>query len=744
MRIAILFLVLFTVVPSSYLIAEIDFAPQVPDARQVSYISEDTVVINWQTKQPCETKLQLRKGTFPVNTPGYEDVWKDTEVVKGAEGNRTEHLIVLDHLDPKTKYYYRLNDPSADPPRESTKEAALMWGAEPPWSREYAFITKARPGEKAFVRIPVKVLITPNVIDFSTLTPDSTLPVKAPDSDIKMYEDELQRSVLFYWVNSHMMYWIDLEFFVEPEWQRVGDETADLPDFYKDWPAARPMLRIFDSADITNHQAKWPLKEKKIYTGQVIIRCTRRWNPAKKEWFYQPSGGGTFGVGWMHWPGDRSQQPVPGRTQFLGGSDISWLMTHEFKHQVESQHRFSGLDQEYDRCIFCHYAPRFNAPMGQFWRWDTSYDHGRHYDGIAYQLRVMTENQFLRNMFGHVEVAKDADNDGVPDSDPRLPLDEARFGSDPKKLSTDGTGVTDLEKIMFAKWVPAQNQPSRGKVFSDAYSVMWELSCLGNTDRGLSYKENYACPSARSSDSDGDHIKDIDDPYPLYPWRPNAPLSTITIDGKTDDWKDIEPVGQLRSHGLKASAKVAYDKDYLYYLFETEGPLEKIILAIDADADGSIVGNENLQITLSTEMTANDPGEGSAVPRNAELKPDGRLILRDVAVHMTSDRQWPHWDNGQPFKRAVTRGGEEWIFQVPKRYGDWHEIKYISTSGEGKRTVELAIPNGTGTTPIQAGPGHTIAHEIQLILPGNKPISIYEPQTLFKMTMEMPEPDKQE
>jgi hypothetical protein len=215
----------------------------------------------------------------------------------------------------------------------------------------------------------------------------------------------------------------------------------------------------------------------------------------------------------------------------------------------------------------------------------------------------------------------------------------------------------------------------------------------------------------------------------------------MKIDGKTDDWKDIEPVGRLHSHALTASVKVAYDHDYLCYLIETDGPMEKIILAIDADADGSLVGNENLQITLSTELVENDPGEGQRIPRRPVLKPEGKLVLRDVITHMTSDRRWPHWDDGNPLKASLTRGGEEWMFERPKRYGDWKEVEYISTENNSKRVIELAIPNGTGTTPIQGGPGHPIAHEIQLFLPGNRPISVYEPQTLFKMTFEVPEPE---
>lgn len=712
--------------------AVVDFEPKSPDARPVSFLSSTTAVLNWETSSPFETKIQLREGALPACTPGHENTWKKAKVISSPVENMKQHSLTLTNLKPATRYYYRIYDPNWKAPADQQNPNA--WSAEPPWTREYAFTTRAKHGEKAFIRIPVKVLIVPNVIDFATIKPDAPLPEKMPDEDIEMYKHEFRTSVLFYWINSRMNYFIDLDFFVEPEWQRVGEEREDLPDFYKGWRQVRGGLRLFDSGDISNHEPVQPLKEKKLYFGQVVMRCTRQWNEKNKEWAYQRSGGGTFGVVWMEWEKE-NERPMVGRTEFLGGSDIAWLMTHEYKHQLESQYKHSGMSCESDRMIFCHYAPRFVPPMGNPWKWDTAYSHGRHFDGIAYELRTFTDIQYLRNIFGTVEVTKDADNDGVPEDEPRLPFDEKRFGSDPKKASTDGSGVTDLEKIMFAKWIPAVNQNSRGKVFNNLYQALWQ----GNQYlKAYNPSDTPFMPNPHSQDSDYDGIKDIDDLYPLYPWQPIVKRATMQIDGKIDDWKEIPLSGKFIHVKDEATVRMAYDHDYLYYLIETNSGAGKIEINLDSDADGFTVGNDNLQLIFTAQLKENDPHEGTNPPADAERAPDGRPILRSANIHMASSRSWPYWDTGSPFviKANPKTGSEEWTFQRPKIFGDRKDIKYASVVEGEKRILEIGIPNGTGRMPVQAGPGHVIAHDITVSPLGKGPIAIYEPMTMFRVTLE--------
>jgi len=713
----------------SSVVAAVEFAPKSYDARPVSFLSSTAAVVNWETAQPCETRIQIREGTFPAGTPGYETVWEKAREIKGLEEKTTSHAIMLTGLTPATRYYYRVYDPGYEP-----NESETLWAAAAPWSRERAFATFAAPGEKAIIRIPVKVLIVTNVIDLKTVTKNSTTPEPMPEADIEMYKRELRQTALYYWVNSGMRYWIDYDFFIDPQWQRAGPEPPALDDFYTGWPPLRGGLRVFDSADIPNHKAAWPLKENTIYTGQVVVRCTRLWNDEKKVWIYQRSGGGTFGANWMGWA-DKTQCPAPGRSAFLGGSDIAWLMAHEYKHQYESQHRHSGLEREDDRTIFCHFAPPFNPPMGRVWRWCTAYSHGRHFDGIAYQLRTLSQVQYMRNMFGDVYTTKDADGDGVPDDDPRLLLDEKRFGSDPEELSTDGSGLTDLEKIMLSKWVPAVNTNSRDKLLSPAYKMLWNRA-TGGTETLVRPAAGYLPPFAMIRDSDEDGIDDADDPYPLYPWEPVIKRGTPTIDGTLGDWKELPTLGALAASGVTAELRTAYDHDYLYYAIQCSGPVTSLTLVIDADADGFTVGNDNLRLVFTAPAKENDPGEGTNPPRTAELDLKGKLLLRDAAIHMATDRSWPHWDNGKPFRNRPKKGEEQWEFQRPKIFGDWHDIKYVSTVSGNSKILEIAVPNGTGKTPVQIGPGHTAAICVDIGVNNTGTVSIYEPQTLFRTTAE--------
>jgi len=75
----------------------------------------------------------------------------------------------------------------------------------------------------------------------------------------------------------------------------------------------------------------------------------------------------------------------------------------------------------------------------------------------------------------------------VPDADPRLPFDEKRFGSDPKKAKTDGW-MADLPKAMLSIWAPA---PLQATWVKPANSII--------------------LPKPRSVDSDGDGMADGED-----------------------------------------------------------------------------------------------------------------------------------------------------------------------------------------------------------------------------------------
>lgn len=122
--------------------------------RPVCELGRSHVVLQWFTRQPCETMVQLRRGRLPCNTPGPDgkplNVWagSSVRVMRGAPGRRTWHVLRITGLQPSTRYFYRTYDPQAEPTGQEKR-----WGASKPWRREYAFSTLAPAGLKTVTRV---------------------------------------------------------------------------------------------------------------------------------------------------------------------------------------------------------------------------------------------------------------------------------------------------------------------------------------------------------------------------------------------------------------------------------------------------------------------------------------------------------------------------------------------------------------------------------------------------------------
>jgi hypothetical protein len=705
-----------------------EFAPQEPDARPVSFLSDTKAVLNFRTAGAVPTRIQMRIGTLPASTPGQEKAWTDVETIDVDPEPKLVHCVTLHGLKPATRYYYRWFDPSA--PKSDPPDA---WSAAPPWTREYAFATLAAKGETSFLRIPIKVLLVPNVINLDTVTADTPQPEPMSDSELNLYKESFAQNTLFYWVNSRMRYLLDCEFFVEPEWCRVGREGKDLGDFWAKLRPARDGLRVFDPNDIGNHEAKPPLKDKRIWTGQVIVVCERHWDKDRQRWYYQGSGGGTFGIDWMLW-GDETQRPAPGRSTWLGGSDQAWLMCHEYHHQKESQYAISGLTRENDRVVFDHFAIPYRSP------WDengscTAFNHGEHWDGIAWELRMLTDAQYMRNIFGEITTAKDSDGDGIPDADPRLPLDEKRLGSDPQKASTDGA-LGDMQKVMLAKWVPTNNTDLRVRRMNPGYQQLWSIATGGAAKAagGLGYR----WPELTKTDSDGDGVPDSKDPAPIYPWNPIIGPAEITVDGDLADWAKVPPIGELKTQAsadqpaLQCTLKTAHDDKNLYYAVELVGDYASVMFNIDGDADGWYVGNDNLQVVIGQPETKDkDPKTGRPIPDQSAAP-----VLRQTVAHICSNRWWPYFDDGGPQKWTDPKTKKEYTFARPKLFGGNDDVVMKSKVDGNRKTIELSLPNGTGKLPIQAAQNHPVGLAFYIRLANGGQLSMYEPYTLFRTTWE--------
>ncbi len=326
-----------------------DSAPLNDPTRPVTHITRTSFTLQYFTQTPCETRVQVRESDIPMIAWRPEgkkvDLWAQPGVREvQLPGRRQWHTVTVDGLNPGRRYYYRIYDPGAVPTPEEKR-----WGAQPPWRREYAVSTQAPKGYKTIIHVPVKVLLMPNVVNVASAH-DSTgaiapRPQKLTPQEIEIIKQEYATASRFFWVNSGMRLWIDFQIFIDDRWQRWGPEPENVDAFYKGWPVCRSYpgedfrgpgggeFTILDTKDIrrTNTQ---PVYEERPYPGQIEQAFPRRWNPRTQKWEFYGSGGGTFGV-------DGLPDGVPARSQFLGGGDTAWLVTHEFHHQMESFGAFS-------------------------------------------------------------------------------------------------------------------------------------------------------------------------------------------------------------------------------------------------------------------------------------------------------------------------------------------------------------------------------------------------------------------
>lgn len=620
-----------------YSVPQDDGHPLHDPMRPVMEVGRDYVVLQYHTRTLTETRVQIRQSNLPMAAWRPEgqriDLWQGAgvRVVQGAPGTRTYHRLRIEGLQPGKRYYCRIYDPDLQPTLEERR-----WGASPPWRREYAFATLAPAGYKTIVRLPVKVLLMPNVVNVASAyqDPDNPAPPPAPLSEAEMerIREEYAIAARYFWVNSGMRFWVDFQIFVDERWQRWGDEPPQATGFYKGLPVSRAYpgvdfappgggaFTIVDTSNITRPNTA-PVYEEMPYAGQIEQAFPRRWNPQTQRWEFYPSGGGTYGV-------DSFPDGIPARSQFLGGGDTAWLVAHEFHHQMESFGAFSLSNREDERIVFNHPDPRYRRtnPDGSISvnPWTTAARHGEHWNVMAYWDRTLSDVQWLRLYFGEVITVRDSDGDGFPDDDSRLPLDERRFNSNPRRAKTDGQ-MNDLQKAMLSTWAPVPLQNTFVK-------PRWQSRI----------------PDPRSTDQDGDGLPDTVDPYPLYPWQPFVWYARATVDGDPSEWDAIPPAGVLDADGTQLTIKHCHDVDAYYMLFEITGEWERLHISLDGEGQGVYTTGSVLFLGIGNGTPVSLRVQGREAPEwlqwQASRRRD-RTTVVELAIPNGGDSPW-FWQGG--------------------------------------------------------------------------------------------------
>lgn len=289
-------------------------------------------------------------------------------------------------------------------------------------------------------------------------------------------------------------------------------------------------------------------KDIKNYQAIFYIACIQDSLP-DDGWQLRGRGGAfTIGVGagkgygYSWWEATRAHH----------NAGNNWLTVHEFHHQLDDIFAVSG----YPEYWFNHFSPGLG----------TVADFGEHFDGNAFILRQWPAVQwFDAPRWGAVRVARDKDDDGIPDDAPSVPLDEKRLHSNPDKVDSDDDGVSDLDEVMFSNWV--------------------------HEGWGETYALPSRFPNLRSPDTDGDGQRDDVDAYPLYPWSPRV--------ARDNDLNHAELLGALHENGLQAQWRATWDSDTLKLRMEMS-PL------VPPRRDGWFIGRDNLQIRFDPSKARQD------------------------------------------------------------------------------------------------------------------------------------------
>ena len=269
--------------------------------------------------------------------------------------------------------------------------------------------------------------------------------------------------------------------------------------------------------------------------------------------------------------------------------NTAWTFVHEFEHAWDgviaqgSGHPEVLSDHPY-------------ADSGEAW---FQYGHhaGMHWDWVAHCLSSFTNYMDVAGVTDTVIQVVDADADGLPDNDPRLPMDEKRFGSDPTKKDTDGDGLEDLAEFT-----------------ADIY-------------RGSN-------PTVK--DTDGDGIPDGKDRWPTVAIALTLAytLEPPTVDGRMDSVYALLTTGKpyIATNTAVAEPRLyaCWNEEALSLFVKTQTKGELHLMIDSSGENGFWEGGDTYPIRVSADgkVTFTDLGLSGPVPgARAEWGTDGLEIL---------------------------------------------------------------------------------------------------------------------
>jgi DNA-binding beta-propeller fold protein YncE len=342
-----------------------------------------------------------------------------------------------------------------------------------------------------------------------------------------------------------------------------------------------------------------------------------------------------------------------GRTAVMSEwvTPTDFVAIHEVNHSIDALYGFSGLGKY-----------EFNHGL-----WAIP-------NGLGHEVAI--NGQILRNFlpanftattapFDKVVTARDADNDGVPDTSPQgltvpLPVTEATLGSSTASADTDRDGLGDLAE---ATALPFHNT------------------------------------NLNAADSDGDGVRDGADPNPAYRMNERIAKATPTIDGvigPAEPWTVLTQHWGYSNDALlpdsnqlqdQVTTYAAWDDRNLYLALE--GPAAVTAVHVDGRADNRFISPDNYELRV-----------GGGAPL---LEVQVNVGVPDLFRQIDDDGQFSEFFDtnpqfAKPYQGRPILGHPDEGLGFPARLVTEADLSYAQQASGATAVWEVAIPWSNATS----------------------------------------------
>ncbi|MDW8290914.1 MAG: hypothetical protein RMM06_09330 [Armatimonadota bacterium] len=324
------------------------------------------------TLQPGEAAIRWRS-PVPVTEA---TVWYGTDEQNPASwrqqtmrwhGARREMLVRLRGLPPSTRIFYRFSP-----------ALPVLAGGESNVSKVYSFLSAPPKGKMHVLTLDVLTVIYLNA------DVDGNKHSLTREQVGEKVQREFAKTREWYFRNTHFRLNLNLKDYL-----------------FVEEPTARVRRGWIAPENVREHiQPLLEAQGKRIedYDSLVSIWPAAGYDATQLDQLGDVGGGGFTSFGY---------------STFAITGKLAWLLCHEYSHQLDAFFERSGVPK------FWLNHPDPTIHPGRY---------GQHWDVNAYICRQWRPADWFQMRFGKVWEVDDVNGNGIPDDDPRLPLDERRMG----------------------------------------------------------------------------------------------------------------------------------------------------------------------------------------------------------------------------------------------------------------------------------------------------------------------------